>query len=139
LQAFNTAEFKAELVAACQIPGSSIAAIAGEHGINANVLHRWLKEQQQSGRHQRIVCSLAAQSLVTSPPVPAFIAVKLPATATPEPASPDLIRVELRKGGHFANARRSCAALGAQRASGLIPTLHTMRMFSKSLHIRCRF
>lgn len=39
-----TAEFKAELVAACQIPGSSIAANAGEHGMNANVLHRWLKE-----------------------------------------------------------------------------------------------
>ena len=93
-----TAEFKAELVAACQIPGSSIAAIAGQHGMNANVLHRWLKEHQQSGRHQRIACSSTAQSLVTSPPVPAFIAVKLPATATPEPRSKDLIKVELHKG-----------------------------------------
>ena len=93
-----TAEFKAELVAACQIPGSSIAAIAGQHGMNANVLHRWLKEHQQSGRHQRIVCSSAAQSLVTSPSVAAFIAVKLPATATPEPRSKDLIKVELHKG-----------------------------------------
>jgi transposase len=93
-----TAEFKAELVAACKIPGASIAGLAGKHGMNANVLHRWLKEHQQSGRHQRIVCSSAAQSLVTSPPVPAFIAVKLPATATPEPASPDLIKIELHKG-----------------------------------------
>ena len=93
-----TAEFKAELVAACQSPGASIAAIAGQHGMNANVLHRWLKEHQQSGRHQRIVCSSAAQSLVTSPSVAAFIAVKLPATATPEPASKDLIKVELHKG-----------------------------------------
>ena len=93
-----TAEFKAELVAACQIPGSSIAAIAGQHGMNANVLHRWLKEHQQSGRHQRIACSSTAQSLVTSPSVAAFIAVKLPATATPEPRSKDLIKVELHKG-----------------------------------------
>ena len=93
-----TAEFKAELVAACQSPGASIAAIAGQHGMNANVLHRWLKEHQQSGRHQRIVCSATGQSRVTSPPVPAFIAVKLPATATPEPASPELIKVELHKG-----------------------------------------
>ena len=93
-----TAEFKAELVAACQSPGASIAAIAGQHGMNANVLHRWLKEHQQSGRHQRIVCSSAAQSLVTSPSVAAFIAVKLPATATPEPRSKDLIKVELHKG-----------------------------------------
>ena len=93
-----TAEFKAELVAACQSPGASIAAIAGQHGMNANVLHRWLKEHQQSGRHQRIACSSTAQSLVTSPPVPAFIAVKLPATATPEPRSKDLIKIELHKG-----------------------------------------
>jgi len=93
-----TAEFKAELVAACQIPGASIAAIAGQHGMNANVLHRWLKEHQQSGRHRLILSSSAAQSLITSPPVPAFIAVKLPAPATPEPASPDLIKIELHKG-----------------------------------------
>jgi transposase-like protein len=93
-----TAEFKAELVAACQIPGASIAAIAGQHDMNANVLHRWLKEHQQSGRHQRIVPNSAAQSLLTSPSVPAFIAVKLPATATPEPESPDLIKIELHKG-----------------------------------------
>jgi transposase len=93
-----TAEFKAELVAACQIPGASIAAIAGQHGMNANLLHRWLKEHQQSGRHQLAVSSLAGQSLLTSPPVPAFIAVKLPATATPKPASKDLIKVELHKG-----------------------------------------
>ena len=93
-----TAEFKAELVAACQIPGASIAAIAGQHGMNANVLHRWLKEHQQSGRHQLIVCNSAGQSLVTSPPKPAFIAVKLPATATPEPLSTDVIKVELHKG-----------------------------------------
>ena len=93
-----TRQFKAELVAACQSPGASIAAIAGQHGMNANVLHRWLKEHQQSGRHQRIACSSTAQSLVTSPSVAAFIAVKLPATATPEPRSKDLIKVELHKG-----------------------------------------
>lgn len=93
-----TAEFKAELVAACQSPGASIAAIAGQHGMNANVLHRWLKEHQQSGRHQRIACSSTAQSRVTSPPVPAFIALKLSATATPEPPSTDVIKVELHKG-----------------------------------------
>ena len=93
-----TAEFKAELVAACQIPGSSIAAIAGQHDMNANVLHRWLKEHQQSGRHPLIACSSTGQPLLTSPSVPSFIAVKLPATATPEPLSTDLIKVELHKG-----------------------------------------
>ncbi|WPC65299.1 transposase [Rhodoferax ferrireducens] len=93
-----TCQFKAELVAACQIPGASIAGIAGQHGMNANVLHRWLKEHERSGRHQLIVTSSAGQPLATSPPVPAFIPVKLPATATHEPTSSDIIKVELRKG-----------------------------------------
>uniref|UniRef100_UPI0030F7D515 transposase n=1 Tax=uncultured Acidovorax sp. TaxID=158751 RepID=UPI0030F7D515 len=33
-----SAQFKAELIAACQQPGASIAATAREHGMNANVL-----------------------------------------------------------------------------------------------------
>lgn len=36
----DTSAFKAELVAACLQPGTSIAALAGRHGMNANVLHR---------------------------------------------------------------------------------------------------
>jgi transposase len=44
-----TRQFKAELVAASQQPGASIAAIARGHGMNANVLHRWLKEHERSG------------------------------------------------------------------------------------------
>ena len=46
-----SAQFKAELIAACQQPGASIAATAREHGMNANVLHRWLKEHRL-GLHQ---------------------------------------------------------------------------------------
>ena len=46
-----TPEFKAKLVAACLQPGVSIAALAGQHQMNANVLHRWLKEHEHSGRH----------------------------------------------------------------------------------------
>lgn len=46
-----SAQFKADLVAACQRPGASIAALALQHGMNANVLHRWLKEYEH-GRHR---------------------------------------------------------------------------------------
>ncbi|WP_148262966.1 transposase [Alicycliphilus denitrificans] len=42
-----TPQFKAELVAACRQPGASVAAVALQHGMNANVLHRWLKEWAQ--------------------------------------------------------------------------------------------
>ena len=49
-----TRQFKAELVVACQQPDASIAAIALQHGMNANVLHRWLKEHELDGRHRLI-------------------------------------------------------------------------------------
>lgn len=90
-------QFKAELVAACQQPGASIAAIARQHGMNANVLHRWLKEHERSGCHQRVVSNSTGASLTPSPTsAPAFIALKLPNTRQ-EPAACD-IKVELRKG-----------------------------------------
>ena len=47
-----TPEFKTELVADCQRPGASIAAVATLHGINANVLHRWIKENRLSGSNR---------------------------------------------------------------------------------------
>ena len=90
-----TALFKAELVAACAQPGVSIAALAGQHGMNANVLHRWLKEHHRSGRHQLATHSPAAAP-GTASPLAAFIPLQLPAAA-PQ-AEPREIKVELRKG-----------------------------------------
>lgn len=90
-----TPEFKAKLVAACQQPGVSIAALAGEHQMNANVLHRWLKEHARDGRHQLIGMGKSGASVATSP-TPAFIPLKLP-TLMPEPRISDL-KIELRKG-----------------------------------------
>ena len=90
-----TAQFKAELVAACEQPGVSIAALAGQHAMNANVLHRWLKEHHRSGRHQLVAHSPAAAP-GTNSPLAAFIALQLPAAA-PQPAAQE-IKVELRKG-----------------------------------------
>jgi len=105
-----SAQFKAELIAACQQPGASIAATAREHGMNANVLHRWLKEHRQ-GLHQSacdtahaVACGIAAhcddaaaepmadQQPVCAPahqahpvpgsPAPAFIAMTLGSPVT---------------------------------------------------------
>jgi len=35
-------QFKAELAQQCLIPGASVSAIALSHGINANVIRKWL-------------------------------------------------------------------------------------------------
>lgn len=89
-------QFKAELVAACQQPGASIAALAMQHGMNANVLHRWLKEHRQ-GMH-----TLGGAPSLVQPPTPAFIPVDLGVSQSlvssirePSPAPPE-IRIELQ-------------------------------------------
>ncbi len=90
-----TAQFKAELVAACGQPGISIAALAGQHAMNANVLHRWLKEHRVGGCHQPVAHSPAA-ALETACPLGAFIPVQLTAPAL-QPEAQE-IKVELRRG-----------------------------------------
>lgn len=93
-----SADTKAELLAACNAPGASIAAVASAHGMNANVLHRWLKESSQprppissGGGTGATTLDMAAQS------VPSFIALPLLSTST-EPVERE-IKVEVRKGG----------------------------------------
>lgn len=90
-----TREFKAELVAACQQPGASIAGLASSHAMNANVLHRWLKEHARDGRHQ-LDGARVPGAVVASASAPAFIPIKLP-TVMHEPRVSEL-KVELHKG-----------------------------------------
>ena len=90
-----TPAFKAELVSACLEPGTSIAALASSHGMNANVLHRWLKEYARTGRHQPVT----PQPPTTPAPLPSmpeFMPLRLP-NATAETVAAEL-KVELRKG-----------------------------------------
>ena len=43
----HSAEFKVKVVAACRTPGVSIAAVALEHRLNANLLRRWVVEEDR--------------------------------------------------------------------------------------------
>ena len=87
-----TPEFKAQLVAACQQPDVSIAALAGQHGMNANVLHRWIKEHQRSGCHQLVQAATHATAAVASQGS-AFIPLVLPTVSREQE-----VKIELRKG-----------------------------------------
>ena len=50
-----SAELKAQILAACEAPGASVARVAMAHGINANVVHRWRQWARQGGsRRQRL-------------------------------------------------------------------------------------
>jgi transposase len=82
-------EFKAEVVAACQGPGVSLAAIALHHTLNANLLRRWVEQAERND------CVLVARSDVAAPSAaaPAFVSL-LQETRSPRTAE---IRVEVRR------------------------------------------
>ena len=56
-------DFKAQVLHACRQPGASVAAIARQHGLNANVVHRWRVNERNA------VAPTVAASPKTSPPV----------------------------------------------------------------------
>ena len=89
--------FKAQVVAACSVPGVSAAAAAIANGVNANLARRWVVEAQQRGD---MVGPRAAIGAVAS----AFVPLQLP---VPAPA-PD-IRIELRRGATTINVSWPCA------------------------------
>src|SRR5690554_2375132 len=46
-----TAQFKVDMVAQCLQGDVSLASLAVDHGMNPNVLHRWVMEHERYGRH----------------------------------------------------------------------------------------
>ena len=88
----HSAEFRAQVLAACRESGASVAAIAMRSGLNANVIYRWLREEPQKTQTPLVTPTQASQ--VTS-----FLPVQLPQpVAKPVTASAE-IRMELRRGG----------------------------------------
>jgi transposase-like protein len=70
-----TREFKAELVAACQVPGASIAAVAGAHGSNSPT------DTVVDGRRQASQMSMTCRSMAKgtrqpAPPSQSIVAVR---------------------------------------------------------------
>src|SRR5437867_11083712 len=44
---FYSTELKLQVVGACAQAGASIAGVALQHGINTNIVHRWIREHSQ--------------------------------------------------------------------------------------------
>lgn len=108
----HSIEFKQRVVQACRQPGISIAAVALSHGLNANLLRRWVVQ------HGTAPALLAApEPLVPSAPSThdsegQFVPVRL---EKDRPPAAD-IRIELRRGQSSASvswpvcAADACAA-----------------------------
>jgi transposase len=103
------AEFKTQVLAECQQPGASVAAVALAHGLNVNLLRKWLV-----GRGIKRT-GLAAPRTVTRKPVgvdttgsslqfipveiaPAPVAASTAQREQAQPSSSEEIHVELTRG-----------------------------------------
>ena len=42
---YYSPELKGQIVDECQVSGASVAGVALAHGVNANIVHRWMREQ----------------------------------------------------------------------------------------------
>ena len=104
---------KRELIEACFLPGVSVAKLALAHGINANLLRRWVREAEMKPP-ARDLAQVAAQPVQAPRRETLFVPVNLPAPAAPT-ALVD-IRIELQRGATAvtvtwpASAAAECAA-----------------------------
>lgn len=93
-------ELKSQVVAQARLPGASVAGVALSHGINANIVHRWLRE--------RAGLATIAQS--------GFVALSVPAgngALNDDLAKPEQeIRIELRRGATVVNIAWPVAQAG---------------------------
>jgi transposase len=75
----HSAEFKAQVLAACREPGASVAAVALSFKLNDNLVHQWRR-----GRGANPLPAATSTSIAESPPQ--FIALSLPPPSPPPPA-----------------------------------------------------
>jgi transposase len=101
---YHDAALKAQILAECERPGASVAAVAMAHGINANLVHKWRGRATQ--RQRKAVAT----------PASTFVPVPIPiSTAGIAPVTTEL-RIELSRGSMTAtvswplSAVTECAA-----------------------------
>jgi transposase-like protein len=87
----HTLEFKTELVAICRQPGISVSAVALAHGVNSNLVRRWMMQFP-------VVASLPVASAPTK-----FVPVQVEAINTS--SSDGDIQFDIQRGATRINIR----------------------------------
>lgn len=80
--------FKIKVIAACRRPGVSIASVALLHGLNANLLRRWIHEREKDAAKPELP---ALESPTVSDSTPSFV----PLALSKPPAKTGEIQVDL--------------------------------------------
>lgn len=129
----HSAEFKTRVLAECQQPGASVAAVALAHGLNVNLLRKWLVGRgiKRTGLDAPRPVMRKPAGVDTSVSSLQFIPVEIAhapviATATPAPEQPELpaareIRVELTRG-----ATQLCVRWPSTQAATCAAWLHEL-------------
>jgi transposase len=81
-------ELKAKVLAACEEPGASVAAVAQAHELNANLVHKWRRLREATLRRR-------AEPEAGKAEVAQFVALPLASAA---PAAVAEIRVQFKRG-----------------------------------------
>ncbi len=107
----HTPAFKAAAVAACRKPGASVAAVALELQLNANLLRTWVKKSTARSAMPKMIPAPESPTTAT-----AFLPLKLepPGASAPIPSSTErAIRVHIRKGKSRITIEWPTSAAGA--------------------------
>ena len=80
------AKFKREVVAKTLLPGASVAAIALEHRLNANLLFKWRRDHMRRLAHDAVAPKMLP------------VVVEQPIIAASQRVAPSVIEVELPAG-----------------------------------------
>jgi transposase-like protein len=106
----HSAQFKAEAVQACQVPGVSVAAVALARGLNANLLRSWIKLAE---RAKTVIAIQPSKSTAAVQVDETFVPVTLPRAGPTE----SVIRIEVRRKDRRvsiewpASAAQACAVM----------------------------
>lgn len=115
----HDAQLKSQVLAECQAPGASIAAVALAHGLNANLVRNWLRGRGLQRAGLALDAMAQAQSGTARAGLVQFVPLGLPERAAPasaaaaprapaqprEPTDSDVIEVHLRGGARQMTVR----------------------------------
>ena len=75
----HPAELKDKVLAACEEPGASVAAVAQAHGLNANLVHKWRRCRDAKRLSSTARLTAAKLADLTLPPAPGAATLAAPA------------------------------------------------------------
>ena len=107
-----SAQFKAQVVAQCRQAGTSVASVALRHGINHNVVHRWLKENEHAGLHRLGGPAMVSPAALAVSGAGSAAFIPVPMGASLAPLTP-AIEIELGRGSLHVKVRWPLEAAGA--------------------------